>query len=166
MRVGGLVDGGSWYREAGVIPVKATRPSAAQVVNPCSGLIGGTGGGVDIYQGVVGDVGGRWSGGWWHDDGSVVGHSGARETADPPSLSSLLSTLAGLPYPSQAASWRNGNPNGSGKTPTTAPNPPHTTCPNPWCRGRCAREFSQLHLNASDTQPHSGRTVRGGGVGW
>ena len=60
--------GGSSYREAGVIPVKATRPSAAQVANPCSGLSGGIIGGVDIYQGVVGDVGGSWYGGRWHDD--------------------------------------------------------------------------------------------------
>ena len=78
MRDGGSVVGGSSYREAGVILVKATRPSAAQVANPCSGLSGGIIGGVDIYQGVVDDVGGRWSGGWWHDDGNVVGDSGPK----------------------------------------------------------------------------------------
>ena len=97
-------------------------------------------------------LGGRWYGGRWHDDGNVVGDSGPRETADPPYLSSLLSTLAGLPYPSQAASWRNGNPNGSGKTPTTAPKPPHTTSPNPWGRGRDMSASAPCSLNALETQ--------------
>ena len=77
--------GGSWYREAGAIPVKATRPSAAQVANPGWGLSSGLIGGVDIYQGVVGGrwhddgvyggggqqhrhYGGSWSGGRWDDD--------------------------------------------------------------------------------------------------
>ena len=140
MRVGGLVVGGSSYREAGVNPVKATRPSAAQVANPCRGLTGGTGGGVDIYQGVVGDVGGSWYGGWWHDDGNVVGDDVPIETA-PPSLSMLLSTLAVRPYPVPAASGRNRLTNGASETPTTTPNHPQTTCPNPWGRGRCAREL-------------------------
>ena len=101
----------------------------------------------------------RWRGGY--DDG---GRQGAQFTRAafrcrccPP--------LRHCPTPD----WR--RPAGMGmrrlrSTPTTAPNPPHTTCPNPWGRGRCARELSQhMHLNALDTQPHSGRTVRGGG-GW
>ena len=49
-------------------------------------------------------------------------------------------------------------------TPTKAPNPPHTTCPNPWGRGRCARELSQhMHLNALDTQPGLACLGAGGG---
>ena len=147
MRDGGSVVGGSSYREAGVIPVKATRPSAAQVANPGGGSSSGLIGGVDIYQGVVGDVGGRWYGGRWHDDGNVVGDSGPRETAKRGdlhcSMLSSLSTLPVLPYPVPAATGRNGNTCGSGKTPTTAPKPPHTTRSNPWCEGpgpgaRCA----------------------------
>ena len=107
MRVGGSVVGGSWKWEAGAIPVKATRPSAAQVANPGRGLSSGLIGGVDIYQGAVGDVGGRWYGGWWHDDGSVVGDSGPRETAKRGDLHcSMLS--------SAVHSWRVALPRASG----------------------------------------------------
>ena len=168
MRVGGLVVGGSSYREAGEILVKATRPSAAQVANPCRGLCGGIIGGVDIYQGVVGDVGGSWYGGRWHDDGNVVVYEG-----DPHcSIAVVAVHLGVLPYPVPAASGRNGNTCGSAKTPTTAPKPPHTTRPNPWGRGRDMSASAPCSLNALDTQPWSayqgaggdgGQGLRGGG---
>ena len=70
-----------------------------------------------------------------------------------------------LPYPSQAASWRNGNPNGSGKTPTTAPNPPQTTRPNPWGRGRDTCAYAPCSLNALDTQAWWAYQAAGGGGG-
>ena len=42
------------------------------------------------------------------------------------------------------------------------PQPHHVHCPDLWCRGRDTSASAQCSLNASDTQPHSGRTVRGG----
>ena len=147
-----------------MIPVKATRPSAAQVANPGWGLGSGLIGGVDIYQGVVGDVGGSWYGGWWHDDGNVVGGDAPNRNRSALSLS-LLSTLAVRPYPVPAASGRNGNTCGSGRTPTTAPKPPHTTCPNPCYRGRVPCASAQCSLNASGSQPWSAHQGAGGGGG-
>ena len=119
------------------------------------------GGGLAICGGV-----GGWRKRWCDDDGLVVGARGPIETA-PLSLSLLLSTLAVRPYPVPAATGRNRLTNGASETPTTTPKPPQTTCPNPWGRGRCAREPSQqMHLNALETQPRLAYLGAGGGGGY
>ena len=121
------------------------------------GLVPG-GGGLAICGGV-----GGWRKRWCDDDGLVVGARGHIETAQP-SLSLLLSTLGVRPYPVPAATGRNRLTNCATETPTTAPNPPHTTCSNPWYRGRCARELSQhKHLNVPSTQPGPACLGAGGG---
>ena len=120
------------------------------------GLVHG-GGGLAICGGV-----GGWRKRWCDDDGFEVGARGHIETAQP-SLSLLLSTLGVRPYPVPAATGRNRLTNGASETPTTAPNPPHTTCTNQWCRGRVASAAAQLTLNASCTQPGSAYPGAGGG---
>ena len=104
----------------------------------------------------------RWSGGrwkrWCNDDGSEVGDSGPSLRA-PPSLSTTR-----WQYPTPVHRRVTGmGLRRSRRTPTTAPNPPHNTCPNQWCRGRCARETSQRHLNASGSQPRLAHLGAGGG---
>ena len=50
-------------------------------------------------------------------------------------------------------------------TPTKAPNPPHTTRPNPWGRGRDMSASAPCSLNALDTQPWSAYQGAGGDGG-
>ena len=111
---------------------------------------------------ICGGVGGRrkrWRGGY--DDGGARGPS----LRAPLSLLSSLSTALPFAYPrSPACDW-NGNgteqahPHHNPKSPTDHMSKPMGQ------RSVRSRTSQHMHLNALDTQPHSGRTVRGGG-GW
>ena len=123
------------------------------------GLVPG-GGGLAICGGV-----GGWRKRWCDDDGVEVGARGPIETAQP-SLSLLLSTLTGRPYPrSPACDW-NRLPNCAGETPTTAPNPPHTTGQTHGAEVESRAHPRRLTLNASVTQPGLACLGAGGGGGY
>ena len=107
--------------------------------------------------------GGSRQGGWWNGCADKVERwrAGWALLANRRSLSLLTPPCSTLPQVS-------GERLGCGLqlrkgTTTTAPNPPHNTCPNPWCRGRGASESSRRPLNASDTQPRPACLGAGGG---
>ena len=90
---------------------------------------------------------------------------GARGRSLREPLSCCRSPRSGIALPLTGGVQQEWECDGSGAPPPKTPNPPQTTCPNPWCRGRCARETSQRHLNASSTQPGLACLGAGGGGG-
>ena len=110
-------------------------------------------------------LGGSRQGGWWSGCADKVERwrPGWALLANRRSLSLLTTPCSTLPQFSGerlecGLQLRKG-------TTTTAPNPPHNTCPNQWRRGPGTSESSRCPVNASDSQPRSAYLGAGGGGG-